>query len=37
MAILSKAFGDEFEHQTVDEQMKQVMGALSTAYPQLQE
>lgn len=35
MAILSKAFGDEFDHQTVDAQTQEAIGALKKAYPQL--
>jgi hypothetical protein len=36
MAVLSKAFGDEYDHQTVDAQTQEVIKALRTAYPQLQ-
>lgn len=37
MAVLSKAFGDEYDHQTVDAQTQEVIKALRSAYPQLQE
>ena len=36
MGVLSKAFGDEFDHQTVDAQTAEVMKALGVTYPQLQ-
>lgn len=37
MSVLSKAFGDEYDHQTVDSQTQEVLKALRSAYPQLQE
>lgn len=37
MAVLSKAFGDEYDHQTVDAQTQEVIKALRSAYPQLNE